>query len=98
MSSAKGTARRPNGAVVGYFRYNGTSDTVVPALFSTTIELEDAWRKEPNKWDSCSHDLETVTLHADYGSGFSWPGKVCLVCSAVREGLNPWENGRPIYD
>ena len=97
MSSSRGEATRHDGTIVGYFRYDGTVDVAVPAMWKTIEELTDNWRREPIL-PECPHELTEVTLHTEYGGGFSWPGKVCETCMVVRKGIMPWDEDCKITD
>lgn len=98
MSSALGTVTAPDGTVIGYFEYHGTSDTACPGLFDTSEEMWDARRlvrdgdKEQRAQGAaltmrrcdCAHPRRAPAhFHHDYGSGDDWDGEVCTKCRAI---------------
>jgi len=86
MSSATCQVKFNDGTIM-YCRYNGTSDTVIPALFENFDELWNIyWRNEPERLCSCGND-EPVEIATNYAHGFYWPGKACRKCMCVTEGF-----------
>lgn len=80
MSRACGYVRFPDGAVKAFI-YNGTTDTVWPALFDTSDEAWEAYRqtKLPGEvdweWVFFPEPVgveEPVEIYSDYGHGFWW--------------------------
>ena len=86
MSSATGQVKFEDGTIM-FFRYCGTSDTVVPALFENFSDLWDVfWRNEPHRVCHCNND-EPVEIATNYADGFCWPGRACRQCLCVTKGL-----------
>lgn len=101
MSHATGEVYR-DGRIVGYFEYDGTVDIACTALRATPEGVHDHWRADNDADCGCGGPGTEVTLYADYGSGFHWPGRACLACGAITAGLDPdgagagWpRDGRP---
>ena len=76
---------------VRYAEYNGTTDILYPLSYKTYDEFIKnrlIYPEEPN----CEHkNVETVTLHSDYGSGFSWIGECCKDCGWITKDNNPYQ-------
>ena len=94
MSSAWGQViHKTHGAILGYFRYDGTSDVVVPRVYLTRAALSTAWRKEQERkpWP-CKHTPQEVWIYSSYGGGFYWNGYWCPTHRMITpESALPWE-------
>lgn len=91
MSHGNGEVLRGD-TVVAWFEYNGTSDIAKPALFPTVEMLHENWRSDAWPECTCGQPPEAVMLRTDYGSTMPpWPGKVCLICMCIVEGLDPYD-------
>lgn len=80
-----------NTQIVGYFEYNGTCDVVLGRIYDSLEELRENWRCGDMGKCICGQEPSEVVLHTTYGSGFHWPGKACLKCKTIVEGLMPFE-------
>lgn len=82
MSHSSGTVTFKKDNLVMHCEYDGTSDVMIPQLFDTNEEMVSNWRK--GGWKECScGGMEPVTIHSDYGNGFSWNGEACRTCKAI---------------
>ncbi len=94
MSRAIGEAVQGS-EVIGYFLYNGTVDTLWSTMLHATAD--EAWTKynqdrdSSSKWPNCTCGKPPieVQLYSSYGSGFHWPGSVCLDCRVIVDGYAP---------
>lgn len=90
MSHANAEASFADGLVL-YGEYNGTSDLMILALYSTREERNARWREEHREPAcSCGGD-EPVLLWTDYGGGMTWPGRACRTCRCVTAAPDPDE-------
>lgn len=81
MSHASGAVRFKDGGI-WFYEYDGTSDVVLPALYSTYKEMKANWRK--GEWKKCSCGKEEeVEIYSDYGFGTYFTGKACRNCGVV---------------
>lgn len=104
MSSSIGMVVKDQ-KVVGYFEYDGTADVAISAIRRTS---EEVWKARDerdtllfnNVWRrcTCSNDHDDVLLYTDYGWGFYWPAKVCLLCKAITTNTMPREGDIKIMD
>ncbi len=94
MSSTEGQVRFHDGVIM-FCRYDGTCDFMVSALFETSDELCENWRKEPDRECNCEVD-EVVELACDYGGGQHWQGTACKKCKTITSGFE--HNPDPYYD
>lgn len=100
MSHAYGEIIK-DGKTVAHFEYNGTVDLVQPILYATAQEVSDNWRKgSPREECKCPEQGEDVLIYTNYGYGYYWPGKACLKCMMVTDGIDPYEcerkEGHPV--
>jgi hypothetical protein len=89
MSHAVGEVWTVTGELKGYFEYNGTADVACTKIFLTETDLWNNWRKNVYANCTCEDKNTLVILYSDYGYGFCWLGKACLICNAITEGLSP---------
>ena len=94
MSHAQGEVYKPDGTLVGYYEYNGTSDVACPKIVKTAQELQAGWRNSNLEWIKCScgKPPADVVIYSDYGDGFYWPGKACEECKCLIEPLMPYDD------
>jgi len=80
MSRAGGYVRFPEGTIKAFI-YDGTTDTVWPALFDTSREAWDAYSSTKGdhfeRWSQIFEPTpigneEDVEVYSDYGGGFWW--------------------------
>lgn len=78
--------------------YNGTSDVMLPLMFSSREQVDDNWRKQ--EWKNCICKGEPISCiaHTDYGGGFWWYGKACLACKIFIGPQMPFEEDCVTYD
>ncbi len=107
MSHAVGHLIR-EGAVIGYFEFDGNSDNPLPQIRDTEKEIGDGWRPTIEQLleifrqqQACTHKPEMVTLWADYGGrgGMHWQHPVCLECKLIMNHdvdiTDIWKRGYP---
>jgi hypothetical protein len=95
MSHAYGQVRFSDGLVLHY-RYYGTVDMALDALFDTASGVYDDWRSHTARACVCGKD-EPVEIATEYGSGFSWNGRACRHCMAITAGFSPYEKTESGY-
>lgn len=91
MSKAWGCVHSvPDGAIIGWYLYNGTSDIACSSIFESYDALLAEWRGETDedRYRLCStsdvqHVHGPVRLWSDYGSGFGWLAVACLTCRVI---------------
>jgi hypothetical protein len=88
MSRANGQVWIDN-KVVAYFIYNGTCDVVLSGIFDTQAQAWDAWDKDAEYPDCTCDNAKPCLLLTDYGSAHYWPGRVCLDCRCITDGIIP---------
>ncbi len=80
-----------DGAVVGYFEYNGTTDNAIGRIYH---DFDDMWQNHWRCGDMgkcvCGKPPVGVVLYSDYGCGFHWDAFACLACRTITDGLVPW--------
>ncbi len=78
--------------VVGFFEYNGTCDVVLNRIQPTRKLVSEHWRTPHNNDAKCTcgKPPTDVILWNDYADGWYWPGKACLTCGAIVDGLTPY--------
>ena len=95
MSSAVGEViHKQHLATMGFFRYDGTADVVVPRVYLRRGDLSRFWRNEKDKepWP-CNHNLQEIWVYSSYGSGFYWAGQWCPTCRMIApDSTMPWEH------
>lgn len=92
MSHQQGEVRSSDGAVLGYFEYNGTADIACTAVWPDAKALWEHWRK-PEQFRTCScaaPQRAPVVLWANYGSGIEWPSEACLECMTITGETDPY--------
>lgn len=82
-----------DGAVVGYYEYNGTTDNAIGRIYHSFAELWAVWRCGDMGKCVCGKSPVPVVLYSDYGGGFHWDAKACLACRTITDGLVPWREG-----
>ena len=88
MSRALGQVRFADGAVFHYI-YEGTGDTVVPKLYSSSKEAWAAWAGDIDEmYIRCECAGESVVIANDYGDGSFWAGRACREHLNISDG--PW--------
>lgn len=92
MSHSTGAVRFEHDGVgyIRFYEYNGTVDIVQPQTYATAQDLSDNWRKAG--WDgACEgpHEEIDAEIMTTYGAGSHWPGRICVKCYHVTEGLEP---------
>ena len=89
MSRASGQCRFADGIVMHYI-YEGTGDTTIPGLFTTSKAAWDAWNGDEKSLDDmmayCDCEGEPVELADDYGNGDHWSGKACRTHTRITKG------------
>lgn len=80
-----------DGNTVAYFEYDGTNDSVLPAIWETLDEVDAHWRNQPDRQCTCKGEPTEVLIWSSYGKGFYWPGTACLECKVIVSGLAPYE-------
>ncbi len=88
MSHATGAVIVDNKGVA-FFDYNGTSDVCVSNLVESIDDVH--FRKMKWIYCTCGDPSTDCFLYSSYGGGYYWPGKVCMKCKAITEGLQPYE-------
>lgn len=79
MSHAIGVVRFKDGSI-GFFEYDGTSDTVINERVRDTYkEMKDNWRGSDNhsKCDCLDKDKEKVETFSNYGDGWYFESLFC---------------------
>lgn len=94
MSHSSAQFHFPNGTEL-HGEYDGTSDVMLPRMFSDYRERDSQWRKQEWPKEKCPHEPESCTVHSDYGGGFSWPGTACRTCMVF---LGPYEPEHVLRD
>lgn len=89
MSHSIGAIRFSDGTI-RYYEYNGTSDTVLSCHYSTSAEVSEHWRNQPDKHCTCGCE-EDVSIFSWYGRGFYFNGKACRKCCSVRPNERDFE-------
>jgi len=84
VSHAPGEVIDANGAVVGYFEYNGTVDVARPKIFPTAEARDGAWRQDQP--DPCDCPGVEVTL---VSGEFQWDARGCLEHGFIVDGSSP---------
>jgi len=87
MSHAAGLVKFKDDTIFHY-EYNGTSDVILPWLYTTEDEMRKQWRK-PREWKTCScGGMEEVEIYSEYGNGFMIKGQACKNCMIVSATLD----------
>lgn len=95
MSACGGEVIR-GGKIVGYFKYEGISDSCRPNIYKTLLDLEVNWGNPKYVKCECKKEPVGVILWTSYGlrnHGFFWAAEACLDCGVVLNNLCPYEGG-----
>jgi len=92
VSHANGEIWSLDGNPLGYFEYDGTSDTVCTRVHLKVEDVRRNWRADNWRDCECGALGQTVVLYSDYGCGFYWQGRVCWRCLAVTDGIYDFDD------
>lgn len=83
MSNSIGAVKFSDGQI-RFFEYRGSTDICISALWNTTKEVFDNWRKAEWKHCTCGNE-EIIELHYVYGGGYYAEGYACKACKSLRQ-------------
>jgi hypothetical protein len=92
MSHAWGQVISEDKEILGWFEYDGTSDTCITQIYKTVEEVNENWRSFKRSDCKCGRAPTSVIIYTSYGRGFYWHGEACVRCMAITGGISPYGN------